>query len=87
MSTFILPTHQDALRNVLAEISSAVRRYAAALYAAQERQYVAQEVVKKTGPSARTLEKSRIRLFAMANRCEDHSPSMASELRNLASRG
>jgi hypothetical protein len=87
MSTFILPTYQSALRLSFAEMSVAARDFAAALFAAQERQYVAQEVAKKAAVSARTLEKSRIRLFAMARQCEDHSPSLASELRGLASRG
>jgi hypothetical protein len=87
MSTFILPTNQDALRSYVADVASAARTFAAVLFAAQQRQYVAQEVVKKSGVSARALAKSRKLLLAMANSCEDHSPSQASELRNLASRG
>lgn len=87
MSTFILPTHQHQLRLSLAEAAAAVRAFAAALFAAQERQYVPQEPVAPAGPSASSLQRSRTRLLAMAARCENHSPSMASELRNLASRG
>lgn len=87
MSTFILPTHQDALRNYFADASAAARAFAVALFAAQQRQFVAQEVVKKQGVSARALAKSRKLLLAMARNCEEHSPSQAAELRNLAARG
>jgi hypothetical protein len=86
MSTFILPTHQHTLATRFADVSHAVRTVAAALFAAQERQYVAQEVVKKAGVSARNLYKTRLQLFAMARECEDMSPSQAAELRNLAGR-
>jgi hypothetical protein len=87
MSTFILPTHQEALRLHLADLAAAARHFAAVLFAAQERQFVVPEAAKKTGVPAGVLAKSRTRLFAMARQCEDHSPSLASELRNLASRG
>jgi hypothetical protein len=87
MSTFILPTHQHLVRTSFADLAGAARRFAVALFAAQERQYVPQEVVQPTGPSERTLQRTRSSLVAMANRCESHSPSMAAELRNLASRG
>jgi hypothetical protein len=87
MSTFILPTHQDALRLHLADLAAAARHFATVLFAAQQRQFVVPEATKKTGVSARVLANSRTRLFAMATQCEDHSPSLASELRNLASRG
>jgi hypothetical protein len=80
-------TQNDTLRNYFADVSNAARAFSAALFAAQERQYVAQVVVKKAAPSERTLRKGRTHLFSMARKYEDHSPSMASELRNLASRG
>lgn len=87
MSTFILPTHQDALRNHFADALAAARAFAVALFAAQQRQFVVQEVVKKPGVSARAMARSRRMLLAMARNCEAHSPSQAAELRNLASRG
>ncbi|RJG27063.1 hypothetical protein D3872_02015 [Massilia cavernae] len=75
------------LRDYFTDVSRAARAFAAALFAAQERQYVAQEVVDTETVSARKLHQSRKQLFAMARSCEYHSPSLAAELRNLASRG
>ena len=78
----------SSMRDYFADVTRAARAFAAALFAAQERQYIAQEVVQpEAAVSARTLQKSRNQLFAMARNCEDMSPSLASELRNLAARG
>ncbi len=77
----------DSLHNYFANLGRAARAFAAALFAAQERQYVAQEVSQPDSVSARTMHKSRIQLFAMARNCEDMAPSLAAELRNLAARG
>ena len=85
MSTF-LHTHPGTFASHLVELSKAARNFAAALFAAQERQYVAQEVVKKTAVSARAMQKTRLQLFAMARECEERSPGQAAELRNLAGR-
>ncbi len=85
MSTF-LTTDPGSLASHLAELSKAARNFAAALFAAQQRQYVTQEADKKTGVSARAMQKTRLQLFAMARECEARSPSQAAELRNLAGR-
>ncbi|MCC6069835.1 hypothetical protein ACFSQU_02745 [Massilia sp. GCM10020059] len=77
----------DSLRDYFADVARAARAFAAALFAAQERQYVAQEVVQPDLSSARAMQKSRMQLFAMARDCENISPSLAAELRNLAGRG
>lgn len=77
----------DSLRDYFADVGRAARAFAAALFAAQERQYVAQEVVQPEIVSARAMQKSRMQLFALARGCEDTSPSLAAELRNLAARG
>ena len=87
MSTFILPTHNQAASSWLADVVGGARTIAAALFAAQERQYVAQTVVAKDEVSSRALFRSRMALLALARDCEAHSPSQASELRNLASQG
>jgi hypothetical protein len=80
MSTFLLPTHPGAA------LLKGVRTYAAALFTAQERQYVAQVEVKKSEAPASDIYKSRLALFNMARECEERSPSLAAELRNLAGR-
>lgn len=76
----------SSLRDYFADVTRAARAFAAALFAAQERQYIAQEVVQSDVVSQRALQKSRTQLFAMARGCEDMSPSLAAEFRNLASR-
>ena len=86
MSTFLLPTHPGALSSGAAALLKGVRSYAAALFAAQERQYIAQVAVKKPEVPASDLYKSRLALFNMARECEERSPSQAAELRNLAGR-
>lgn len=87
MSTFILPTHTSTLAMTIADLLKGARTVASALFTAQQRQYVAQEVVRKADISERTLLKSRLSLFALARDCEEHSPNLANELRYLASRG
>lgn len=77
----------DSLRDYFADVARAARAFAAALFAAQERQYVAQEVVQPDVVSARAMQKSRLQLFALARDCEGTSPSLAAELRSLAARG
>ena len=77
----------DSLRDYVASVGRTARAFAAALFAAQERQYVAQEVVPSDTVSPRLMQKSRMQLFAMARDCEDMAPSLAAELRNLAARG
>ena len=75
------------LRHYLADVSNAARAFAAALFAAQERQFVAQEVTPQPGLSDRMRMKSHMKLIAMAKDYEQMHPSLASELRNLAARG
>lgn len=77
----------DGFRHYLADVANAARAFAAALFAAQERQFVAQEVLVKAGVSDRARLKSHRKLIAMANEYEQMHPSLASELRNLAGRG
>ena len=79
-------TPTAGLRPYLADVAAAARAFAAALFAAQERQFVAQEVVTKRGPSSRSLFKSRMALESMARDYDRLYPSLAGELRNLAGR-
>ena len=79
-------THTTGLRPYLADVAAAARAFAAALFAAQERQFVVQEVAPKRGISPRALFKSRIKLESMARDYDRLYPSLAGELRNLAGR-
>ncbi|MGZ8288470.1 MAG: hypothetical protein ACXW2U_08370 [Telluria sp.] len=87
MTTATYQSSHASLRHYFADVARSARAFAAALFAAQERQYVAQEVVATEAVSGRKLHKSRMQLFALARSCEMTSPSLAAELRNLASRG
>lgn len=73
--------------NYFVDVSNAARAFAAALFAARERQFVAQEVVRAPQASPRTKAAGRRELFALANRYENLSPNLSAELRNLAARG
>lgn len=73
--------------NYFVDVANAARAFAAALFAAQERQFVAQEVVRAPAPTERARQAGRRELFALANRYENLSPNLSAELRNLAGRG
>lgn len=77
----------DTLRNYFADVSNAARAFAAALFAAQERQFVAQEVMAKPPASERSRARTHMKLIRMANEYQDMQPSLAAELRQLAGRG
>lgn len=74
------------LRAYLADVSKAARAFAAALFAAQERQFVVQEVVEPV-ISERNRARTYMKLIRMANTYQDMQPSLAAELRQLAARG
>ena len=77
----------DSLRDYFTNLGRAARAFAAALFAAQERQYVAHDLAPSDTVSPRAMYKSRLQLLAMARNCEDMAPSLAAELRYLAARG
>ena len=87
MSTASFTTsNTDAFRHYLADVSNAARAFAAALFAARERQFITQEVAVKPSVAERVRMKSRLKLIAMAKDYEQMHPSLAAELRNLACR-
>lgn len=86
MSTAAFHT-THSLRHLFADFSNAARAYAAALFAAQERQFVAQEVMARPPVSERSRARTHMKLIRMANDYQDMQPSLAAELRQLASRG
>lgn len=76
------------LRSHLRDAVNAARAFAKALFAAQERQFVAQEIMAKPpGVSGRARVRNHMKLISMANEYQDMQPSLAAELRQLASRG
>ena len=74
------------LRSYLHEAGKAAHTFAKALYAAQERQFVAQEIMAKPPRvSARERVRNHMKLISMANEYQDMQPSLAAELRQFAS--
>ncbi len=77
----------SSLRSYLHDVGVAARNLARALFAAQERQFVPQEIVTKPAISERNRARTYMKLIRMANDYQDMQPSLAAELRQLASRG
>lgn len=76
------------LRSYLNDAAKAARTFAKALFAAQERQFVAHEIMgKPAAVSGRARVRNHMKLISMANEYQDMQPSLAAELRQLASRG
>ncbi len=75
------------LRSYLHDAVKAVRAFAKALFAAQERQFVAQEAMDQPHASERERVRNHMKLIRMANQYQDMQPNLAAELRQLASRG
>lgn len=74
------------LRAYAADVVHAACAFAAALFAAQERRYVAQQVVSGPSRKARSLLRDRNSVLAMANDYERMHPALAAELRTIAGR-
>jgi hypothetical protein len=77
---------ERSLRHYLKDVSIAARAFAAALFAAQERQFIAQEVRATRAVSARDKANGRRQLFSLANQYANSAPSLCAELRSIASR-
>jgi hypothetical protein len=75
-----------SLRHYFNDVSIAARAFAAALFAAQGRQFVAQEVRTAQAISERAKAKGRRQMFSLANEHEAFSPNLAAELRSIAAR-
>jgi hypothetical protein len=75
------------LRSYLKDAVSSARTFAKALFAAQERQFVKQEIMDQPGVTERSRARTHMKLISMANKYQDMQPSLAAELRQLASRG
>lgn len=75
-----------SLRHYFNDVGIAARAFAEALFAAQGRQFVAQEVRTAKSVSERAKAQGRRQLFSLATRHEGLSPSLAAELRSIAAR-
>jgi hypothetical protein len=88
MTTAIFSTAPTgSLPRYLKALGTAVRAFAEALFAAQGRQFVAQEVRAAQAVSARDIAKGRRQLFSLAAQYDGIAPSLAAELRSIAARG
>jgi hypothetical protein len=76
----------SSLRQYLSDVRNAARAFSEALFAAQDRQFVAQEVRAAGASSARAKAQGRRQLFALARQYDGMSPSLSAELRSIAAR-
>lgn len=88
MTTAIISQAAPAgwLRNYLADVTYAARAFAEALFAAQGRQFVAQEARAAEASSAKVKAQGRRQLFSLANQYSSMSPALSTELRSIAAR-
>lgn len=85
-STFTrAPEH--TLRQQLANLRRALGDFANALYAAQGREFAVAEPVIPVALSARMRQQGLRQLLSLAKEHQQHSPSLSTELRSIASRG
>lgn len=75
-----------SLRHYLIDLGNAARAFAEALFAAQGRQFVAQEARGANAVSARAKAQGRRQLFSLASQYESIAPSLSAELRCIAAR-
>ena len=75
-----------SLRHFVKDAGTAVRAFAAALFAAQDRQFVAQKVHASQAASAHAKAKGRRQLLSLAQQHDSLSPSLSAELRTIAGR-
>jgi hypothetical protein len=84
MSTATFTHEPGSLRQYFTELGHAARAFADALFAAQARQFVVQEVPAPVAPATRA--RSQRQLFSLARDVEHFSPNFAAELRTIANR-
>jgi hypothetical protein len=76
----------NSLRHYLKVAGNAAHAFAEALFAAQGRQFVAQEVRTAHAISQRVKAEGRRQLFSLASQYDSMSPGLAAELRSVAAR-
>ena len=75
------------LRQQFANLRRALGEFSSALYAARAREFAVADPVIPVALTSRARQKAADHLTALANQHQSHSPSLSTELRNLASRG
>lgn len=75
-----------SLRHYLQDVGTAARAFAEALFAAQGRQFIAQEVRTSQAASSRAVAKGRREMLLLAAQYESMSPNLSAELRTIAGR-
>ena len=78
---------QKSLRQQFANLRRALGEFSSALYAAQAREFTVADPVIPTALSSRARQEAMEQLFSLANHHQQHSPSLSTELRYIASRG
>ncbi len=86
MTTAIMSHSPASLRDFITDVSNAARAFAEALFAAQGRQFVAQEVRDTVATTERSKAKGRRKMYALANQYQALAPGLAAELRSIAAR-
>jgi hypothetical protein len=86
MTTAIISHSPASLRDYFKDVSNAARAFAEALFAAQGRQFVAQEVRAAKVHSERDKAKGRRQLFSLARQYDGIAPGLSAELRTIAGR-
>jgi len=81
------PAPATGLRQQFARLRSALGAFSSALYAAQVREFTVADPVIPVSLSSGTRQRAMEELFSLANKHQQHSPSLSTELRYLASRG
>lgn len=76
----------NSLRHYFTDVGNAARAFAEALFAAQGRQFVAQEVRSTQAVTPAAKAKGRRQMLSLARQHDNLSPSLAAELRSIAGR-
>lgn len=86
MTTATFSNDNATLRHYFADLAMAARAFADALFAAQARQFVVQEVRTEAAVTPAVRARSLRQMFALARDVEYFSPNLAAELRTIAGR-
>jgi hypothetical protein len=86
MTTAAYSHDSASLRHYFSDLGNAARAFADALFAAQARQFVVQEVRPAAAISPAVKARSQRKLFSLASDVEHFSPNLAAELRCFAGR-
>jgi hypothetical protein len=78
---------QNSLRQQFAKLRRALGDFSSALHTAQAREFTVADPVAPVALSSRARQRALEELFSLANKHQDHSPSLSAELRFFASRG